>query len=47
MAAHSNGQAVVFLPRGFFYLLLLFFFPRLTSAVADLMSAIRPHMVWP
>jgi len=27
-----------------FYLL---FFPRLISAVADGMSAILPHMVWP
>ena len=25
----------------------LFFFPRLISAVADWMSAILPHMVWP
>jgi len=24
-----------------------FFFPRLISAVADLMSAILPHTVWP
>ena len=32
-----------------FLLLLLssFFFPRLISAVADWMSAILPHMVWP
>jgi len=27
--------------------LLLLFFPRLISAVADWMSAILPHMVWP
>ena len=26
---------------------LLSFFPRLISAVADWMSAILPHMVWP
>ena len=33
----------------FFALLLLysFFFPRLISAVADWMSAILVHMVWP
>ena len=28
-------------------LLSSFFFPRLISAVADWMSAIFPHMVWP
>ena len=40
------GQAVIFLPCGFFfYLLLLSFFPRLISAVADWMSTILPHMV--
>ena len=26
---------------------LLFYFPRLISAVADWMSAILPHVVWP
>jgi len=26
---------------------LLFFFPRLISAVGDWMSTILPHMVWP
>jgi len=26
---------------------LLSFFPRLISAVGDLMSTILPHMVWP
>jgi len=30
-----------------FVLLLSYFFPRLISAVADWMSAILPHMVWP
>jgi len=30
-----------------FLLLLSSFFPRLISAVADWMSAILPHMVWP
>ena len=29
------------------WFLLLFFFPRLISAVADWMSTILPHMVWP
>jgi len=29
------------------FLLLSNFFPRLISAVADWMSAILPHMVWP
>jgi len=39
---------VIFLPRGFFFFFLLsFFFPRLISAVADWMSTILPHMVWP
>jgi len=40
------GQAVKFLPCGFF-LCLSIFFPRPVSAVADWMSAILPHMVWP
>ena len=30
-----------------FVVLLLSFFPRLTSAAAHWMSAILPHMVWP
>jgi len=29
------------------FLLLSSFFPRLISAVADWMSTILPHMVWP
>jgi len=29
------------------FVLLLFLFPRLISAVADWMSAILAHMVWP
>jgi len=41
------GQAIIFLPCGFFYLSASFFFPRLFSAVADWMSTILPHMVWP
>jgi len=42
------GQAIIFLP---WFLLSFFFsfclFPRLISAVADWMSAILAHMVWP
>jgi len=30
-----------------FFVFLLLFFPRPISAVADWMSAILPHMVWP
>jgi len=37
---------IIFLPCGY-YLLLSFFFPRLISAIADWMSAIFRHMVWP
>jgi len=37
---------LIFLPFGFFYLLLSFF-PRLISAVVDWMAAILAHMVWP
>ena len=40
------GQAIIFLPCGFFFYLSTVF-PRLISAVADWMSAIVPHMVWP
>jgi len=40
------GQTIIFLPCGFFFLLLSFF-PRLISAAADWMSTILPHMVWP
>jgi len=29
------------------FFFLIFLFPRLISAVADWMSAILPHMVWP
>jgi len=30
-----------------FFLCSIFFFPHLISAVADWMSTILPHMVWP
>ena len=44
---YGIGQAIIFLRCGFVYLLLSFFFPRLISAVADWMSTILTHMVWP
>ena len=49
---YGIGQTIIFLPCGFFFLLLSFFprlcfFPRLISAAGDWMSAILPHMVWP
>ena len=45
---YGIGQTIIFLPCSFFLLLLsFFFFPRLILAVADWMSAILPHMVWP
>ena len=43
---YGIGQTIIFLPCGFFFFLLSFF-PLLISAVADWMSAILPHMVWP
>jgi len=36
---------MIFSSCGFFYV--LSFFPRLISAVAEWMSAILAHMVWP
>jgi len=36
---------IIFLPCGFYRL--SSFFPRLISAVADWMSTILAHMVWP
>ena len=45
-----RGQAIIFLPCGFFYLLSsssFFSFPRLISAVAQRMSTILLHIVWP
>jgi len=39
------GRPYIFSSCRLFFLLL--FFPRLISAVADWMSTILPHMVWP
>jgi len=39
------GQAIIFLPCGFF--ISSIFFPRLISASTDRMPTILPHMVWP
>jgi len=41
---YGTGQTIIFLPCRLFYL--LFFFPRLISAVAHWMSAILQRMVW-
>ena len=41
------GQAIIFLPCGFYLLLSSICFPRLISAAADWMSTILPHTVWP
>ena len=41
------GADIIFLPCGYFFLSSSFFFPRLISAVADWMSTILLHMVWP
>ena len=46
MAALRSRCGLIFLPCGFFFYL-LFFFPRLISAVANWMSDILAHMVWP
>ena len=46
MVAYITGQAIIFLACGFL-LLLSSCFPHLISAVADWMSTILPHMVWP
>jgi len=40
-------HVIIFLPCGFFFYLSFFFFPRLISTIADWMSTILPHMVWP
>jgi len=44
---YGIGQAIIFLPYGFFLLLRLSFFPRLISAATDWMPTILLHMVWP
>jgi len=41
------GQAIIFLPCGFYLLLFSIFFPRLISAATDWMSTILLHMAWP
>jgi len=43
------GQAIIFLPGGFFYLLSCFlsFFRRRISAIAEWMSTTLSHMMWP
>jgi len=41
------GQAIIFLPCEFFFCRLLSFFPCIISAVADWMSTILAHIVWP
>jgi len=46
MAACVADAYIIFLPCGFFFYL-LFFFPRQISAVAEWMSTILLHMVWP
>jgi len=47
MAACVANAHIVFL-SGFFILSFFFLvFPRLISVVADWMSTILPHMVWP
>jgi len=38
---------IIFSSCGFFFFLLYLFFFRLISAVAEWMSTIRLHMVWP
>jgi len=45
MAALCNRWAIIFLSCGFY--LSSIFFPRLISTVADWMSTILRHMVWP
>jgi len=49
MAALHSRCGHLFLPCGFFYLssFFLLFFPRLISAVAEWMSTMLLHMMWP
>jgi len=44
---YGIGQAIIFSSCGFLFLSYFFFFPRLFLAVADWMSTILPHVVWP
>jgi len=46
---YGIGQAIIFFALWFLLLSIFYlsFFPRLILAVADWMSAILPHMVWP
>jgi len=44
---YGTGQTIIFSSCGFFLILFLSFFPRLISAVADWMSTMLLHMVWP
>ena len=43
---YGIGQAVIFLPCGFFFLFFSFFL-RVISAVGYWMSTVLPHIVWP
>jgi len=47
MAALWNGQAIIFFALWFLLLSSFFFFHRLILAVAEWMSTILLHMVWP
>jgi len=47
MAAQRSRCGHYILPCGFYLSFFFFFFPRLISAVADWMSTILLHMVWP
>jgi len=44
---YGIGQTIIFSSCTWFLSSLSIFFPRLISAVADWMSTILPHMVWP
>ena len=46
VALWNRADHYIFI-QSFVLLLLSSFFPRLISAVAEWMSAILPHMVWP
>jgi len=44
---YGIGQAIIFLPCGFYLSFFFYIFPRLISAAADWMSTILRHMMWP